>query len=130
MKIIKVFYVLFLISALGCGNNTNKSLDGKSYQLSSWDVNHPEKQDPDLIVFKNGMMDSEACHQYGFTAAPYKSSYENGVISFSGTISSPAEGIMTIEGKAKENSIEGTMLWKKQGQADIQYGFKGNLKSE
>lgn len=130
MKIIKILCLFLLTSALACTNNTNKTLDGKSYQLSTWDINHPEKQDPDLLVFKNGMMDSEACHQYGFTAASYKSNFENGMISFSGTITSPAEGIMTIEGKAKENSIEGTMVWKKQGQADIHYGFKGNLKSE
>ncbi len=130
MKNEHLFSFILMLFAVSCSNNMSKTLDGKSYQLSCWDLNQPEKQDPDLLVFKNGMMDSEACHQYGFTAAPYKSSFENGVISFSGTISSTAEGSMLIEGKVKENQIDGTMLWKKAGQADIQYGFKGNLKPE
>jgi hypothetical protein len=130
MKQINFYSFLFILFAFACGKNANKTLDGKSYQLSTWDVNHPDKQDPDLVVFKNGMMDSEACHQYGFTASPYISTFENGVHSFSGTITSPKEGIMLIEGKAKENLIEGTMLWKKQNQADIKYGFRGTLKSE
>jgi hypothetical protein len=125
------FYFIFLFAlAFACGKNTGKSLDGKSYQLSTWDINHPDKQDPDLVTFKDGMMDSEACHQYGFKAAPYQSKYESGNFSFSGTITSPNEGSMLIDGKTKENQIEGTMLWKKAGQAEIHYGFRGTLKSE
>jgi hypothetical protein len=108
----------------------NKTLDGKSFQVSSWDVNHPEKQDPDLIAFKNGMLDSESCHQYGFSAAPYTSKMENNQQTFRSMISSPAEGTMIIEGKTSDNLIEGSMVWKKQGQNDIQYGFKGSLKSQ
>lgn len=130
MKYINISCIILFLFTSSCEMNTNKTLDGKSYQVSSWDVNHPEKQDPDLVVFKNGMMDSEACHQYGFTAAPYKSSYEKGIISFSGTIMSAKEGSMLIEGKAQENNIEGTMVWKKEGQDDIHYGFKGSLKSQ
>lgn len=125
-----LFGFLYLVFVVACGKNMNKTLDGKTYQLSTWDVNHPEKQDPDMVVFKNGMMDSEACHQYGFGAAPYKSSYANGIISFAGTISSGTEGTILIEGKTMDNGIEGTMVWKKAGQNDINYKFKGHLKSE
>ena len=129
MKISQVCLIFFFFGFASC-KNVNKTLDGKSYQLSTWDINHPEKQDPDMVIFKNGMMDSESCHQYGFTAAPYKSGFANGAISFSGNIASPTEGNMMIEGKAMDNRIEGTMIWKKDGQSDIHYGFKGYLKSE
>lgn len=130
MKSIYFISISLFLFSLACGKNPNKTLDGKSYQVSSWDISNPEKQDPDLIVFKNGMMDSESCHQYGFTAAPYQSTYSNGIYTFTSTISSPVEGKMIFEGMAKDNLIEGKMVWKKDGQADILYAFKGNLKSE
>ena len=120
--------IIILLFAITCANKTEESLDGKSYQLLTWDVNHPEKQDPDVLVFKNGMMDSEACHQYGFTAAAYTSTIKNGETSFSGTISSKTEGTIKIDGKVYENKIEGTMLWKKNGQTDIKYAYNGKLK--
>ncbi len=124
------FSIILLLFAVTCGNKADKSLDGKSYLLSTWDVNYPDKQDKDVLVFKNGTIDSEACHQYGFKAAAYKSTLENEKVFFSGTISSTAEGTIKIDGIANKTQIEGTMLWKKAGQADIKYGFKGQLKSE
>lgn len=124
------FSIILLLFAVTCANKADKSLDGKSYLLLTWDVNYPDKKDKDVLVFKNGRIDSEACHQYGFKAAAYKSTLENEKVSFSGTISSAAEGTIMIGGIANNNQIEGNMLWKKAGQADIKYGFKGQLKSE
>ncbi|MBK9736598.1 MAG: hypothetical protein IPO92_17215 [Saprospiraceae bacterium] len=120
--------IVILLFAFTCASKTDESLDGKSYQILTWDVNHIDKQDPDVLVFKNGMMDSEACHQYGFKAAAYTSTIKNGETSFSGTISSETEGTIKIDGKVIEKQIQGTMLWKKHGQADIKYGYKGKLK--
>lgn len=122
--------IIILLFAITCGSKSDKSLDGKSYILLTWDINQPEKQDPDVLVFKNGMIDSEACHQYGFKAATYKSAIKDDKISFSGTISSKTEGTIKIDGMAFENQIEGSMLWKKNGQADIKYIYKGKLKSD
>ncbi|MBC7885843.1 MAG: hypothetical protein H7X99_10230 [Saprospiraceae bacterium] len=130
MSHLKYFSIILVVVALTCGNNTDKLLDGKSFMLTTWDVNHPEKLDKDLLIFKNGMMDSEACHQYGFSAAAYKSKIENDKISFSGTISSATEGTIRIDGNSFKNKIEGTMLWKKAGQAEIKYAFKGYLSSD
>lgn len=120
---------LLLILVVSCKEKSETTLDGKSFQLSCWDVNQPDKKDPDLLVFKGGMMDSEACHQYGFTAAPYTSTVQNGILKFSGTISSNTEGTIVVEGIVRKENIEGTMLWSKSGQADIKYVFTGESKN-
>ncbi|MDQ3142158.1 MAG: hypothetical protein M3Q56_07920 [Bacteroidota bacterium] len=130
MKTIKFFAVFIIVLNMACAQQAAKTLDGKSFQISCWDVNQPDKQDPDLLIFKNGMLDSEACHQYGFTAAPYESNSANGTLNFSSTILSPTDGSIKIDGNVKDNSITGKMIWKKAGQADINYDYKGNLKSE
>ncbi|MBL7819001.1 MAG: hypothetical protein JNL65_00185 [Saprospiraceae bacterium] len=129
MKAMQIMYFVILFCCISCTQNTSKNLDGKSYQISSWDINHPEKQDPDIIVFKNNSMDSESCHQYGFVAAPYHSTYKDGVYSFSSTIKSNTEGEMQFNGTVKDQEITGSFVWKKAGQADINYAFKGNLKN-
>lgn len=129
MKSLLFLVCLFFILSMSCSQNPSKTLDGKSFQISTWDVNHPEKQDPESLVFKNGLLDSEACHQYGFTAAPYQSIVTNGEWRFTCLMKSPAEGEMFFEGLIKDNNISGTILWKKSGQGDIKYEFKGGLKN-
>ena len=104
---------MLLFFTVACGNGTDNQLDGKSYSLVSWDVNHPEKQDSDVFDFDKGIIYSKTCHQFGFKSAPYIAKLENGVISFYGTISSLSEGTIEIEGKVNGNQIEGTMIWKK-----------------
>lgn len=126
---INLISFMLLFFTVACGNGTDNQLDGKSYSLVSWDVNHPEKQDSDVFDFDKGIIDSKTCHQFGFKPAPYIAKLENGVISFYGTISSLSEGTIEIEGKVNGNQIEGTMIWKKNNQSDIKYDYKGNLKS-
>ncbi len=125
----KILINLLLIGLISCAQPASKNLDGKSFQISAWDVNHPEKQDPDIINFKNQSMDSESCHQYGFSASPYICNYKDGVYSFNSTTKSATEGEMTFVGSVKENLISGTFVWKKAGQADIHYAFQGSLKN-
>ncbi len=129
MKIIQLICLVILSSFIACVQNTNKNLDGNSYQISAWDINHPEKQDPDIVVFKNNTMDSESCHQYGFSASPYQCTYKDGIYSFSSTTKSSTEGEMQFTGTVKDHEISGNFIWKKAGQADIHYAFKGNLKN-
>lgn len=129
MKIIQLICLVILSSFIACVQNTNKNLDGNSYQISAWDINHPEKQDPDIVVFKNNTMDSESCHQYGFSASPYQCTYKDGIYSFSSTTKSSTEGEMQFTGTVKDHEISGSFVWKKAGQADIHYAFKGNLKN-
>lgn len=125
----KAFFVLSgaLLINLSCSQNAVDTLDGKSFQLSVWDVTQPDQKQPDVITFNNGTMDPEGCHQYGFTAAPYKLNSTDKKLTFSSTCTSPAEGTIVFEGSISGESISGTMVWTKTGQADIRYEYTGNL---
>lgn len=129
MKVIQFFLGLSIFLNMSCAQNVNKSLDGKSFQISIWDVAHPDKKDPDLLIFKDGKMDSDACHQYGFAAAAYKHQNKDHNTTFSTTINSANEGEILFEGMVKDNVINGKSVWKKAGQADINYEFSGSLKN-
>ncbi len=119
--------LMITMMAMQCTQPASKTLDGKSFKISIADIQQADKQDPDILSFNNGKLDSESCHQYGFTAADYTLQISNDVYSFVSTISSPAEGSMKIEGSVQDNTIKGTMVWMKAGQADIHYTFQGNL---
>jgi hypothetical protein len=130
MKKLVVYVSILCFLLVQCAQNTGKTLDGKSFKISIADVQQADKQDPDVISFQNGKLDSESCHQYGFTAADYQVEVINGNHEFVSTISSPTEGKMTIKGTVKGDVIEGTMVWMKEGQADIHYTFKGSIISQ
>ncbi|HEX5626071.1 MAG TPA: hypothetical protein VFX48_08645, partial [Saprospiraceae bacterium] len=100
MKPLFFFCGIGMLIHVSCAQSpkSKMTLDGKSYQISGWAVNQPDKQDPDLLSFKDGMMDSEGCHQYGFTAAAYQSTYENGKYSFSCVTKSSTEGEIAFTG--------------------------------
>ncbi len=121
-----MFYSLLL--QCSCNQNKPRNLDGMSFQVRSWEMGKPDKKDPDVIRFANGTFDSEGCHQYGFGASPYTSELKNGSMSFRGKTVSPSEGEMEFNGSVNGNSIKGGFIWRKSGQADIQYVFEGERK--
>ncbi|MBK8953970.1 MAG: hypothetical protein IPM34_00230 [Saprospiraceae bacterium] len=127
----KVFHLLtslLVLSLLSCTQKQAESLDGKTFQIGAWEVGKPDKQDPDVVSFANGQMDSEACHQYGFSPAPYTVELVNGKLSFKCTTKSESEGEIDFEGSYSQNTIEGKFVWRKEGQDNINYEFKGSLK--
>lgn len=52
MKIIQLICLVILSSFIACVQNTNKNLDGNSYQISAWDINHPENKIRILLYLK------------------------------------------------------------------------------
>ena len=116
--------ITLLVTACKMSTHT---LDGRTYQLSVWDVNHPEKKDPDVISFSKNKLDSESCHQYGFTEGSCVVNFKNGIYSFNSTIKSPNEGEINITGSVEGEKIYGNMIWIKSGQADINYAYSGSL---
>lgn len=124
-----LFVLLVILGQISCAQKSADTLDGKTFQVSSWETGKPEKQDPDVLVFAKGTFDSEGCRQYGFGPAPYTSIVSNGGIHFKSSTKSPTEGDIDFEGNYAQNQIQGTFVWRKQGQADLHYEFKGSLKS-
>lgn len=122
--------VWVILAQMSCAQKNADTLDGKTFQVSAWETGKPEKQDPDVFVFANGTFDSEGCHQYGFGASPYTSNLSKNGMHFKSTTRSAAEGEIDFEGTYSQNGIQGTFVWRKQGQADLHYEFKGSLKAK
>jgi hypothetical protein len=99
------------------------ALDGKAYTVEMGEKGKSDAK-PETLDFKAGKFHSDACDQYGFTAAPY--SAKGG--EWQADTSSAKEGKMRWKGKVQGDAISGTAVWSKPGQKDIEYWFKGSLK--
>lgn len=98
-------------------------LDGKQYKI---DLMKDGKLDSkETLVFENGMMDALECHQYGFSATRNNVKQAGDLITFMVISKSEKEGTMNWQGKVTGENIEGSVSWVKQGQATINYTFKG-----
>jgi hypothetical protein len=102
-------------------------LDGKTFVGESGEKGKA-KGEAEEIVFKDGTLRSTPCDKYGFGAAPYKASKGEGGISFEAVTVSAKEGKIQWKGRISGDSLEGTFVWTKAGQADIAYWTKGTLK--
>jgi hypothetical protein len=103
------------------------SLDGKTFTGETGEKGKT-KGDAETFVFKGQTFDPLDCHKYGFSAAPYTSKEEGGRIRFEAETKSAKEGSMRWKGIVQGETLAGTMIWTKAGQAPITYWFKGMLK--
>ena len=103
------------------------ALDGTTF-VGTMTEKGKTKADPDQLVFKDGKFRSTACDVYGFPETHYTSTVGDGATRFEATATSPKEGTMKWKGTVKGNTIEGTAVWVKKGQADMQYTFEGKRK--
>jgi hypothetical protein len=103
------------------------ALDGKTF-LGEMTEKGKTKGDKDTFVFKDGKFRSTACDAYGFAETAYSAVGKEGETTFEATAESPKEGTMKWKGTIKGDTIEGTTVWTKKGQADMSYTFKGALK--
>jgi hypothetical protein len=118
--------VLLLIWSAPVGAQAG-ALDGKSFTGAMMEKGKT-KADKDTFTFKDGKFRSTACDAYGFTETAYTATSKDGATTFEATAQSPKEGTMKWKGTVMGDSVEGTAVWTKAGQADTQYTFKGTLK--
>ena len=104
-------------------------LDGQRFAGETGEMGQ-EKGDPEEFVFQNGEFDPLACHQYGFSAAPYEARAAADGVHFTAETVSAKEGRMKWSGTVLGDRIEGTVVWEKEGQAPIEYWFKGSLAAD
>ncbi len=102
-------------------------LDGKTF-VGTTTEKGKTKGEKDSFVFRDGKFRSTACDSYGFTAAAYTFAVSDVSSTFEAVSASPREGTMKWKGTVKGDTIEGTSVWTKKGQADITYTFQGRLK--
>jgi hypothetical protein len=119
---------LLILSATATAAAAEKQpLDGATF-VGTMTEKGKTKADPDRLVFKNGKFRSTACDVYGFAETPYTSTVADGATRFEAMAASPKEGTITWKGTVKGNTIEGTAVWMKKGQADMHYIFEGKRK--
>ena len=102
-------------------------LDGKTF-VGQMTEKGKTKGNKDTFTFKDGKFRSTACDAYGFTATEYTVTSKDGVTTFEATAQSPKEGTMKWKGTVKDGTVEGSAVWTKMGQADMNYTFKGTEK--
>jgi hypothetical protein len=105
----------------------NGPLDGKTF-AGEMTEKGKTKGDADTFVFRDGKFRSTACDAYGFTETAYTSAVSDVSTRFEAEATSPREGTMKWKGTVRGDSLEGTAVWTKKGQADAVYTFKGTLK--
>ncbi|HEY3125091.1 MAG TPA: hypothetical protein VGK70_13650 [Thermoanaerobaculia bacterium] len=102
-------------------------LDGSSFVGQIMEKGK-EQGEQDEFLFKGGKFRATGCDANGFTEASYTIAQSDISTSFEAEAHSPKEGTMKWKGTVKGETIEGTAVWTKKGQADITYSFKGTLK--
>jgi hypothetical protein len=119
--------VVALVAALLVGvaaQAAGPMLDGRTF-TGSMIEQAKEKPLPDTFEFKNGKFHSSACDKYGFGAAAYNIQPDG---SFQATTVSPKEGSIQWQGRVTDNTLDGTALWMRPGQAPVHYTIHGTLK--
>lgn len=115
-------FLLFLASR-SFSQMVQNPLDGKTFAI---ELSLNGKVDSkETLVFDKGMMDPLDCHQWGFSASACQAKQSGSMYTFRVISKSEKEGTMAWEGKVTGNSIEGTVVWTKTGQDNINYTFNG-----
>ncbi len=127
---IPVIPFLVLFTGLLSASVQGQDLENKTFEISMHDVNMPDDAKTDVLTFKHGKLDSKECLPYGFSPSAYTSHKEKNGVVFKAACHSEKEGEMIWNGTVNGNSIQGNILWKKDGQKDITYEFKGGLKKK
>jgi hypothetical protein len=125
-RVVSLAAVLLILSAAPAGAE-KMALDGATF-VGTMTEKGKTKADQDQLVFKDGKFRSTMCDAYGFTEALYAVSRSGDSTDFESEAHSPKEGTMKWKGTAKGDTIEGTAVWIKKGQADMYYDFKGKRK--
>lgn len=122
------FYCLFILPQTSCSQSGNKtvSVDGKKFAVLCMEKSNPSSAEYENITFSNGMFDNEGCHIWGFADGKYTAHKQGENIQFEATTNSAKEGSMIWKGTITGDKILGDMIWRKEGQEDIQYTF-GNM---
>lgn len=126
MYILVIFSTLFFpIYSCSQASEDRVLIGEKQFVITTMEKGKPETGVIEQIVFKDSIFDNLQCHQYGFVSTTYTATKDGENISFTAEMPGFSEGIMIWTGMIMGDSIHGTMVWKKEGQADMFYSFEG-----
>jgi hypothetical protein len=113
-----------LVAMGGTAMAKGGALDGKSFTVDSGEKGKPAGKEVEKLTFKDGKFRSAACDAYGFGDAAYTAHPAGAATAWEADTVSPKEGRIHWKGTAKGDTVEGTFVWSKPGQAPIEYWFK------
>jgi hypothetical protein len=124
MKIKSLITALMLMFVITVhAQQTQGVLDGKKFNI---ELKKDGVSDATMtLVFDKSMMDAPQYHSQGFSAATYQAKNASGLQSFRVVCKSDKEGTMTWQGTIKDDQIDGTVVWTKEGGDVVRYTFKG-----
>lgn len=105
-----------------------QSLESKNYVVKMYDTGNPDQSLGNVLIFSSSTFESEACRPYGYQPVSYKTKKNGKGIVFTAAARSDQDGEMYWQGTIINDQIQGTAIWKKEGQDDIQYKFEGRQK--
>lgn len=113
---------------ISCSQNKNGkiSIGDRQFVITTMEKGKTETGVPEQLVFTDSTFDNLQCHQYGFKKSKYTAVKDGNNYNFETTMESETEGKMIWKGTVSGDVVTGEMIWRKAGQNDIQYEFKGN----
>lgn len=117
-----------LIPQISCSQNKSEKvlIGARQFVITTMEKGKPETGVQEQLIFTDSTFDNLQCHQYGFKEAEYSANKSGNNYNFEATMLSDTEGKMIWKGTITGDTVKGEMIWRKQGQDDIQYEFKGN----
>ncbi|MBK6729758.1 MAG: hypothetical protein IPG60_01940 [Bacteroidetes bacterium] len=128
-KNFRIISLVILISSLiflplySCSQSKAEQLEGKNFTIVTMEKNKPVTAGIEHAQFMDGKFMNKECGRWGFTEGSYTAKTKDDLTTFESTLLSPNEGKMTFIGTVQGGKIEGTFIWSKEGQADINYEF-------
>ena len=131
MKTKILFFVLTLAFAgiqLSYAQAQQSALDGRKYKIDF--MKDGKTESVETLIFNNATLETPDCAKYGFTSGKAYVKQTQDYYTWSATLKSEKEGVMGWQGSVKGETIEGTCMWRKEGQQSISYTFKGTAVKE
>jgi hypothetical protein len=107
----------------GAASAKGGALDGKSFTATVGEKGKTTG-DADVVTFKDGKFHSSACDPYGFGDGSYTAKTSGGVTTWEADTASGKEGKMHWRGTVSGDTIDGSYVWTKKGQAPVEGWLK------
>jgi hypothetical protein len=128
-KILFFAAMLFLAGSFAASAQSQQSaLDGKRYKIDF--MKDGKTESIETLIFTSSMLQTPDCAKYGFNEGKAFVKSTKDYFTWASTINSDTEGVMAWQGSVKGDKIEGSCVWRKTGQASINYTFTGTIVKE
>jgi hypothetical protein len=114
------------VGAVAATGTTTTTLDGKTFTGKVF-TKEDKKGDKDDLEFKNGMLHSTACDQYGFKEGTYTTTTNGTTTTFNAETTSDSGAKMKWTGTVKGTTLHATATWTKDGEPSREMWFDGKI---